>query len=230
MAGLEQTLLDLDAALAEVSDDSMTLSQLDGLIAGVLVCPEAILPSEWLPLVWGAGDDEPAPFESAGQAERVIGLVLAHYNSVAGLLLRDADGYAPILDHHAPTDEMFWEFWIAGFEAGMSLRHEAWAPLFETDDEACQAAALLLTLHGISVRDPDLEQTQKQIDELTAAAPDLIPGCVAVLAQARGRGRRMTPVRRTKVGRNDPCPCGSGLKFKKCCEGRPPDPQASGPH
>jgi SWIM/SEC-C metal-binding protein len=20
-----------------------------------------------------------------------------------------------------------------------------------------------------------------------------------------------------KVGRNDPCPCGSGLKFKKCC-------------
>lgn len=20
------------------------------------------------------------------------------------------------------------------------------------------------------------------------------------------------------VGRNDPCPCGSGLKYKKCCE------------
>ena len=28
-----------------------------------------------------------------------------------------------------------------------------------------------------------------------------------------------TPVRRDapKVGRNDPCPCGSGKKFKKCC-------------
>jgi uncharacterized protein YecA (UPF0149 family) len=27
------------------------------------------------------------------------------------------------------------------------------------------------------------------------------------------------PIRRTepKVGRNDPCPCGSGKKFKKCC-------------
>lgn len=24
-------------------------------------------------------------------------------------------------------------------------------------------------------------------------------------------------VRRVKVGRNDPCPCGSGRKFKKCC-------------
>lgn len=30
------------------------------------------------------------------------------------------------------------------------------------------------------------------------------------------------PVRRAepKVGRNDPCPCGSGLKFKKCCQGK----------
>jgi hypothetical protein len=24
----------------------------------------------------------------------------------------------------------------------------------------------------------------------------------------------------TKVGRNDPCPCGSGHKFKRCCEGK----------
>jgi uncharacterized protein YecA (UPF0149 family) len=26
-----------------------------------------------------------------------------------------------------------------------------------------------------------------------------------------------TLVRRQKIGRNEPCPCGSGLKFKKCC-------------
>ncbi|MBN1402737.1 MAG: SEC-C domain-containing protein [Anaerolineae bacterium] len=26
-----------------------------------------------------------------------------------------------------------------------------------------------------------------------------------------------TPARSTKVGRNDPCPCGSGLKYKHCC-------------
>jgi SWIM/SEC-C metal-binding protein len=25
--------------------------------------------------------------------------------------------------------------------------------------------------------------------------------------------------RSAKVGRNDPCPCGSGKKFKKCCVG-----------
>lgn len=32
-------------------------------------------------------------------------------------------------------------------------------------------------------------------------------------------GEGQTPVRRSepKVGRNDPCPCGSGKKYKKCC-------------
>jgi SEC-C motif-containing protein len=25
------------------------------------------------------------------------------------------------------------------------------------------------------------------------------------------------PVRVEKIGRNDPCPCGSGKKYKKCC-------------
>jgi uncharacterized protein YecA (UPF0149 family) len=30
---------------------------------------------------------------------------------------------------------------------------------------------------------------------------------------------RLAPIRRDapKVGRNDPCPCGSGKKYKKCC-------------
>ena len=34
-----------------------------------------------------------------------------------------------------------------------------------------------------------------------------------------GRVRGVDPIRRDgpKVGRNDPCPCGSGKKFKKCC-------------
>ncbi|NLA58405.1 MAG: preprotein translocase subunit SecA [Firmicutes bacterium] len=31
-------------------------------------------------------------------------------------------------------------------------------------------------------------------------------------------GQKQVPIRReTKVGRNDPCPCGSGKKYKKCC-------------
>ena len=32
-----------------------------------------------------------------------------------------------------------------------------------------------------------------------------------------GRLAKPRPVTVTKIGRNDPCSCGSGLKFKKCC-------------
>lgn len=31
------------------------------------------------------------------------------------------------------------------------------------------------------------------------------------------KGKKIQPPKNKKVGRNDPCPCGSGLKFKKCC-------------
>ncbi len=39
------------------------------------------------------------------------------------------------------------------------------------------------------------------------------------MAEASQAGRRARTVRREqpKVGRNDPCPCGSGKKYKKCC-------------
>lgn len=43
--------------------------------------------------------------------------------------------------------------------------------------------------------------------------------------QAQGKrslsdGNRSEANRSKKVGRNDPCPCGSGKKFKKCCIGK----------
>lgn len=35
------------------------------------------------------------------------------------------------------------------------------------------------------------------------------------LKQLEGQGEVLN--RRVKIGRNDPCPCNSGRKFKKCC-------------
>jgi methionyl aminopeptidase len=35
-----------------------------------------------------------------------------------------------------------------------------------------------------------------------------------------------TKPRNLKTGRNDPCPCGSGLKYKHCCQDRPASPEA----
>ena len=52
-------------------------------------------------------------------------------------------------------------------------------------------------------------------DGAQGAAPDQAPAAAAVPARERKQEtvRRDTP----KVGRNDPCPCGSGKKYKHCC-------------
>ena len=46
-------------------------------------------------------------------------------------------------------------------------------------------------------------------------------GSAQAKAQAAGGGSNKTdtgaPIKTEKVGRNEPCPCGSGKKFKKCC-------------
>jgi|GEM_PF-2006 len=49
-------------------------------------------------------------------------------------------------------------------------------------------------------------------------APSAIPGAAnnnAQVAQSMAKARPATV--KNKVGRNDPCPCGSGKKYKKCC-------------
>lgn len=41
---------------------------------------------------------------------------------------------------------------------------------------------------------------------------------VSAMAQAAGRGNiNRQPIKPGKVGRNDPCPCSSGKKYKHCC-------------
>ena len=58
-----------------------------------------------------------------------------------------------------------------------------------------------------------MQPTAVSHDEVTAFA-------AGAPAEAKGDyGRRPGTVRRQvpKVGRNDPCPCGSGKKYKKCC-------------
>ena len=72
------------------------------------------------------------------------------------------------------------------------------------------AVHMLLT---IEVRQQNQEPKREQVAKPTGeGAP----------AQAGAKGA--TPVRVTKIGRNDPCPCGSGLKWKKCtCKEYHPD-------
>jgi uncharacterized protein YecA (UPF0149 family) len=119
----------------------MLLSELDGYLAGVLVCPDLIPPSEWLPGIWG--EDEAAPLAEGLSAEQV----------------EDA------------------------------------------------------------IEDLSLEEVEDLMAELVEDAPERIPIWIDVLNAWRLKrdSGRLSPIRHGKIGRNDPCPCGSGRKFKKCC-------------
>ena len=72
------------------------------------------------------------------------------------------------------------------------------------------AVHMLLT---IEVRRPEVQPKREQVGQPTGEGAPARPG-------AKGSA----PVRVQKIGRNDPCPCGSGLKWKKCkCKEYHPD-------
>jgi uncharacterized protein len=62
MSGLSRHLKQLDEELLALGEETMLLEELDGFIAGLLVCPDLIKPGEWLPIVWNrdSPDQQPA--------------------------------------------------------------------------------------------------------------------------------------------------------------------------
>jgi len=218
-------LKQLERELLSLSDGAMLLEELDGFVAGLLVCPELIKPSEWLPVVWGSEEgDEPA-FDSLDHLNRVIGVVMEHYNDVARTLIERPARYDPLFAIDEQHNEILWETWIAGFEKAVKLRPAAWQKLLAADRETAQAMSGLLNLADVDRRDSRF--TPEQLDALTAAAPDQIGPWVVALNDWRLANYAPTqdfltqpssfPTPAGKVGRNDPCPCGSGKKYKKCC-------------
>jgi hypothetical protein len=83
-------------------DDCLGLSDLDGFLTGIVVGPELIVPSEWLPIVWG--DEEPE-FESTIDAASIIGLIMGRYNEIATGFNSDPVKFEPIF-YRQPTGEV----------------------------------------------------------------------------------------------------------------------------
>lgn len=221
MAILSPRLRRLDAALADLPAESeaMLLSELDGYLAGVIVCPELILPGEWLPAVWGS-DDGGSPFADEHEARWYVELIMAHYNAVIRTLAKGGRRYEPFLEVDARHDEVLWELWIEGFGMAMKLRPDSWAAVVASGDEdVAEALAGMTMLIEVARDESDLERGA--IEALTEEAPALIPVWVELLNAWR-LTHYAPPLaadgpRPTKAGRNDPCPCGSGKKYKRCC-------------
>lgn len=62
-------------------------------------------------------------------------------------------------------------------------------------------------------------------DEIFDELSEAVAACERFQYQARKlresismpASQNQQPVKKKKIGRNDPCPCGSGKKYKKCC-------------
>ncbi|RMG59373.1 MAG: preprotein translocase subunit SecA [Deltaproteobacteria bacterium] len=55
-------------------------------------------------------------------------------------------------------------------------------------------------------------QTEEDVSSISLSGPRRL-----VMNRGEGGGTRTVRRKEKKVGRNDPCPCGSGKKYKKCC-------------
>lgn len=89
------------------------------------------------------------------------------------------------------------------------------------------AGTLVVTLPTMTTDELEVENghlaNRDELRELWNAFRAQRPDLGAELATRRTQAKALKPqgspvVRGAKVGRNDPCPCGSGKKHKKCCD------------
>ena len=118
-----------------------------------------------------------------------------------GIGLRGYGQRDPLVEYKKESFSMFEELWDRATE---------------------EMVRMLFLLRPITEEDErDLLRTRRQQQPLSYSQPEDNPEPVWQPSQPQGQQSAaavQTVVRNTrKVGRNEPCPCGSGKKYKKCC-------------
>lgn len=210
----------LAAFLRSRGGQGMNIEELDGFFAALVAGPDVVLPSEYLPLVFGGAGAEMSPFAGIEEANEILGLIMRHWNEISATL-HNGDVHLPILLED-DTGLARGNDWARGFIRGTELRRTAWAQLI-TDEEhgGCMIPAMMLYYEHAEdpeLRPPPIEPEQRE---------QIIVQMAACIVHAyRYFQRRLPPPLGNmsgrgpaKAGRNEPCPCGSGKKYKRCCGG-----------
>lgn len=233
---------ELDELLATTPAPLQALdaSMLDGYLCGVLVQPRLIEVEEWLPPIFDYdGGELPADADPVWLA-RIRELVLRRHAALNRSLAEhgwfdpvvlDLDAAAAVAEAgeqpeaDADDDEQLSPIartllpWVAGFQHAALCFPE----LGELDDEGVMNAMARLYRHLPAetaeekevVATLDREHPLKDIDD---AIEDLVVNVADLYDLTTDLRYKVEAVRRDtpKVGRNDPCPCGSGRKYKQC--------------
>ena len=204
---------------------SMNLEQLDGFLAALVCCPDNVPPSEYLPEIWGDNIVLEDTFAAQPIFVDFISLIMRHWNAIVHTL-RSGDVHLPLLlpdeDGIAHAND-----WATGFMRGMELSKEDWGSLLNDEEHGGWIIPILALAHE---HDPDPAMRPYPEPISAEVREKLIVGAAAGVSgiYRHFEDQRLleepglasaTTFRRTmpKVGRNDPCPCGSGRKFKHCC-------------
>jgi uncharacterized protein len=195
-------------------DDAMILTELHGYLTAVASGPEMILPSEWLPPVWGE-----AKFDTQEQAQACTMLVMSFYNDIANSL-GAREPFEPLIDWRELPGRTelipIVDDWCYGYMQGVALRGDAWAAHMKSDPLRVLMAPMVAfgVFDDDERKNPLTPQNEKDHREWTALIPNSAMGIYQYWREQEksARSTRAKP----KTGRNDPCPCGSGNKYKKC--------------
>lgn len=214
----DEMIGELDAFLLsdQAPDDCLQISELDGFLTGIVVSPELIMPSDWMPIVWQGGEPK---FSDLPQAERIMGIIMARYNEIIRALDDEPGAFEPIL-YEAPDGRMLAADWAEGFMDAFGMAVDAWDPLFADENTRSLMGPIMAQLHDKEGK-PFIEGSLEEMQEVREEAAQALPYVIKEIYdfwKARRESANLT-TRRTekKIGRNEPCPCGSGRKYKRCC-------------
>jgi uncharacterized protein len=223
-----------EAELDQLSDflarmknpDALTLEGMDGLFSALIAGPRTVLPSEYLPVIWGGELPDEDAFASVEDANATLSLIMRHWNSIISEL--EADGIHLPLVLEVETGAVPGREWARGFMRGVDFARLGWNELFQSNDEG-QLLTIPVVAGEVDSGWPHQPVTAEKGTELIEYMAVGLGRSYRHFARqrregAQSAGRPAESVRRAtpKVGRNEPCPCGSGKKFKRCCGNPPP--------
>ncbi|MBL8460444.1 MAG: UPF0149 family protein [Zoogloea sp.] len=209
----------------EVPADCMNLEMLDGYLAAIVASPLPIPTEDWLPAVWTADEGE-VGFGSGASLQKAIELVLRYYNELVSTIgdaegdeEGEAEGWQPFCYAQGGDDDpAIGEEWSTGFEQGFEMWPSEWP---DKVGDTTLAEALLETILGPEeeVAVPaDSDAQLALLEEKGIAVQHLYQAWRALgLPAPELLGVAAAGAAKSGPGRNEPCPCGSGKKYKKCC-------------
>lgn len=217
----EQALLKFLNRLSR-RDAVLGYHQIQGLLYAMACSPEPIKPSEWFELIWL--DDEPQ-FDDAGEARTFYQLLVGLAQDIFEAARQER--YRPALDASGICSAEALADWCDGFLTGHQYLENLWiAALHALDDDAVyeQVAATLdwaAAFVAGEIVDWAADDSEAELAAACLQFQHLLGEYHAVQRRwAAGGGTRDAIAEFAAlepVGRDEPCPCGSGRPFARCC-------------